>query len=210
MAQLLDPLLLFNIAPYLDLETLASCRCASQHWSALLQNNALWVNAVESSSRRCGRALAMGAVEALLCGEYQRAHRLCRASDRRRMLVVGENDASAVPNARPLQCTQQPCLRTHFLLINDSDRDLWCHFVGTDNGGDGIITVRDGDRVHTHPHAYSKLLSREESVRYHAGAPHDDAQHGWDQARPSTSHAAADQLHVLSHRIACAGTLALR
>ena len=107
---------------------------------------------VHREATACGRAPPLGFAESLARNDgAHHAWRLARAALRRRKLVVGERWAAqsvrsmrAVRNVRTGNFTDRDrWAGTQFLLLNESDVPIYCHWINFD----GEIEVRPGDRV---------------------------------------------------------------
>ena len=140
------------MAGYLGVAGAAAGRLTCRAWCTALGRTQTMAQLVHREATACGRAPPLGFAESLARNDgAHHAWRLARAALRRRKLVVGERWAAqsvrsmrAVRNVATGSFTDRDrWAGTQFLLLNESDVPIYCHWINFD----GEIEVRPGDRV---------------------------------------------------------------
>ena len=140
------------MAGYLGVAGAAAGRMTCRAWCTALGRTQTMAQLVQREATAYGRAPPLGFAESLARNDgAHHAWRLARAALRRRKLVVGERWAAqsvrsmrAVRNVATGSFTNRDrWAGTNFLLLNESDVPIYCHWINFD----GEIEVRPGDRV---------------------------------------------------------------
>ena len=140
------------MAGYLGVAGAAAGRMTCRAWCTALGRTQTMAQLVQREATACGRAPPLGFAESLARNDgAHHAWRLARAALRRRKLVVGERWAArAVRSMRAVRnvavgnfTDRDRWAGTQFLLLNESDVPIYCHWINFD----GEIEVRPGDRV---------------------------------------------------------------